>query len=390
MSDLISARPEYLGRLKHDNLLRKLENRRSAQWPEVEIAGKRYINFCNNDYLGMSNHPRVIERVKAELQTYGFGSAGASLLTGRCSLHAELENKIAAFTGFESALLYSSGYLANFGALGPLIRSKDLVFHDRLNHASLIDAVLSTKSDHRRYTHLGLPSIKNVSDSRNQFVITESVFGMDGDKIHTQTLLESCLDKKATLYIDDAHGFGVTGHGRGVASDLSDFGRQLPEVLVMVTLGKALGSCGGMILASREIIEYLIQFSRPFIYDTAPPPVAAAAALEALAILEEDRKLIRQLERNISIFREMASKADIPITNSTTPIQPIVVGESLKALRLEEQLKKNGIYARAIRPPTVPKNTARLRITLSAKHTAIQIKVLVEVLENALFADGHE
>ena len=213
---------------------------------------------------------------------------------------------------------------------------------------------------------------------------------MDGDKIHTQTLLESCLDKKATLYIDDAHGFGVTGHGRGVASDLSDFGRQLPEVLVMVTLGKALGSCGGMILASREIIEYLIQFSRPFIYDTAPPPVAAAAALEALAILEEDRKLIRQLERNISIFREMASKADIPITNSTTPIQPIVVGESLKALSLEEQLKKNGIYARAIRPPTVPKNTARLRITLSAKHTAIQIKVLVEVLENALFADGHE
>jgi len=390
MVDSVFSRPEYLGRHKQGNLLRKLENRGSAQWPEVEIAGRRYTNFCNNDYLGMSNHHRVVERVKEELQTYGFGSAGAALLSGRCSLHAELENKIAEFTGFESALLYSSGYLANLGALGALIKSKDLVFHDRLNHASLIDAVLSTKSDHRRYPHLGLPSTKRVSDSRNQFVITESVFGMDGDKIHTETLLESCLDKRATLYIDDAHGFGVTGYGRGVASDLSDFGRPLPEVLVMVTLGKALGSSGGMILASREIIEYLIQFSRPFIYDTAPPPVVAAAALEALMILEEDRMLIHQLERNISIFREMASKVDLPITDSTTPIQPIVVGDSLKALSLEEQLKKNGIYARAIRPPTVPKNTARLRITLSAKHTVTQIKVLVEVLENALFADRHE
>ena len=390
MGDLIAARPNRLGRLEQDSLLRKLENRRSPQWPEVEIAGKKYINFCNNDYLGMSNHPRVIDRVQDELRTYGFGSAGAALLTGRCSLHAELENKIAEFTGFEGALLYSSGYLANLGALGALIKSKDLVFHDRLNHASLIDAVLSTKSGHRRYPHLGLPPTKPVSDSSQQFVVTESVFGMDGDKINTQSLLECCINKKATLFIDDAHGFGVTGSGRGIASDLADYGHRLPEVLVMVTLGKALGSCGGMVLASQEIIQYLVQFSRPFIYDTAPPPVVAAAALEALAILGEDNMLICQLERNISVFREMASRAGIPITDSTTPIQPIVVGESLKALRLEELLKENGIYARAIRPPTVPKNTARLRITLSTRHTVTQIRMLVEALENALFSDGYE
>ena len=335
----------------------------------------------------MSNHPRVLNRVKEELENYGFGAAGAALLTGRCSLHSELETKLASYTGFEAALLYSSGYLANLGALGALVKKQDWVFHDRLNHASLIDAILMGKSRHRRYPHLGLPLI-SAPDKAKSFLVTESIFSMDGDKICTSSLLNYCTDHRATLYIDDAHGFGITGGGRGIAFDLANHKGSLPEMLLMITLGKALGSTGGVVLASKKDIDYLVQYSRPFIYDTAPPPVAAAAALEALSVLQEsDGALINLLEKNIRLFREKAEAAGLPLMDSTCAIRPIIVGDATVALRLEEHLKKFGIYVRAIRPPTVPEGRSRLRITLSSQHSEDQIKLLVDVLESA-FPNG--
>ena len=364
--------------------MRKLEDRCSSQWPEIDINDERYLNFCNNDYLGMSSNRRVLERVSRELKTFGFGSAGAALLTGRCTLHSELETKLAAYTGHESALLFSSGYLANLGVIGSLVGKEDWVFQDRLNHASLIDAVLMTRSRHRRYPHLRIPS-NPPPIGKKSYLITESIFSMDGDKICPNSLCKYCVENDTTLYIDDAHGFGVLGGGQGVAYELKNLSGECPEVLIMITLGKALGSSGGVILGSKRKVDFLIQNSRPFIYDTAPPPVAAAAALEALSILQESRgALTKKLQRNIDFFRKAAKSASLPLTQSTSPIQPIIIGDAKAALEVERELKKLKIYARAIRPPTVPKGTSRLRITLSSEHTEAQILDLTNALKEVL------
>ena len=369
--------------------MRKLEDRCSSQWPEININDERFLNFCSNDYLGMSSNQRVLDRVSRELKTFGFGSAGAALLTGRCTLHSELEVKLADYTGHESALLFSSGYLANLGAICSLVSKEDWVFHDRLNHASLIDAVLMTGSRHRRYPHLLVPS-NPAPMGKKSFLITESVFSMDGDKICLNSLSNYCIENNSTLYIDDAHGFGVLGEGQGVAYELKRLSGECPEILIMITLGKALGSSGGVVLGPKRIIDFLTQNSRPFIYDTAPPPVVAAAALEALSILQESRgALTKKLQGNINFFRKAAKGACLPITQSTSPIQPILIGDAKVALGVERALKKLKIYARAIRPPTVPKGTSRLRVTLSSQHTEAQILDLINALKEVL-ANGYK
>ncbi len=229
----------------------------------------------------MSSNQRVLDRVGRELKTFGFGSAGAALLTGRCTLHSELEVKLATYTGQESALLFSSGYLANLGAICSLVGKKDWVFHDRLNHASLIDAVLMTGSRHRRYPHLMVPSNTSPMDKKS-YLITESVFSMDGDKICLNSLGKYCVENNSTLYIDDAHGFGVLGEGQGVAFELKKLSGECPEILIMITLGKALGSSGGVVLGPKRIIDFLTQNSRPFIYDTAPPTSGSRRGLRGL------------------------------------------------------------------------------------------------------------
>ena len=332
----------------------------------------------------MSSNQRVLDRVSCELKTFGFGSAGAALLTGRCTLHSELETKLAAYTGQESALLFSSGYLANLGAIGSLVSKEDWVFQDRLNHASLIDAVLMTRSRHRRYPHLKIPT-NPPPIGKKSYLITESIFSMDGDKICPNTLCKYCVENNSTLYIDDAHGFGVLGEGQGVSRELEKLTGECPEILIMITLGKALGSSGGVILGSKRMIDFLTQNSRPFIYDTAPPPVVAAAAIEALSILQESRGAItKRLQGNINLFRKAAKSACLSITQSTSPIQPILIGDAKAALGVERDLKKLGIYARAIRPPTVPKGSSRLRITLSSQHTEAQILHLINALKEVL------
>jgi len=369
--------------------LRARAARTAAGAARITIGGREYVNFTSNDYLGLASDPRILERVAAELPRHGFGSGSAALLGGRSSLHAELERTLAEFVGVDGALLFSSGYLANLGALGALLRREDLVVHDKLNHASLIDAVLATGATHRRYAHgdagaaaarLGEPC------AAARWCVTESLFSMDGDCAPLAALADTAFAHDAELYVDDAHGFGVLADGRGAAALLS--AEQRRRTLFMVTCGKSLGSVGAAVLGPGEVIEYLVQRARTYIYDTALPPVCAAAALEALALLRAEPVLPRRLAANITRFRAAAGRLDLAPGAAMSPIQPIVLGEDRRAVAVAEALLAAGYYVRAIRPPTVPEGSARLRITLTAAHSDADIDGLAEALGACLASRG--
>ena len=368
-------------------LWRELECRESAQQVHIDIDGRVYVNFTSNDYLGLAAHPRVCARVKEELAHTGFGSGAAALLSGRSSLHEELERAVAAATGFDSALLFSSGYLANLGAIAACVSRHDRVFHDRLNHASLIDAVKFSGARHRRYAHCDvdeLTTFLRTETDNIKWVLTDAIFSMDGDIAPVAAIAAQCEVHDATLYVDDAHGFGVLHQGRGIAAELGPTARA--RTLLMVTCGKALGSAGAVVAAPGTVIEHLVQHARTFIYDTAPPPVCAAAALEALSLLQSDPGLHDDLARNIADFRQGVIAAGLPLGASATPIQPIMVGDATRAVVLAECLKRDGVYVRAIRPPTVPAGSARLRVSLSAAHTHADIMRLVGALSRCFAA----
>lgn len=363
--------------------LRTLEARSGAQGARIEIGGRTLVNFSSNDYLGLAADPRIVARVNQELPRHGFGSGAAALLSGRSALHTELENALAAFTGMASALLFSSGYLANLGAIGALLDRSAEAHHDRLNHASLIDAVIASRARQRRYPHLDFQTLEDrlaQSDRALKWVITESIFSMDGNSAPLATLAALTQRHDAELYIDDAHGFGVTGCGRGAFAALEDAERQ--RSAFMITFGKALGSVGAAIVASKAVTEHLMQRARTFVYDTALPPVCAAASLEALAILENDDTLVNTLADNIAYFRQLAGQAGLSLMPSDTPIQPLVIGDDERAAAVAHAVSADGFYVRAIRPPTVPVGTARIRVTLSAAHSRQELQDLVSALDH--------
>jgi len=367
------------------NRQRALEARVGAQGARIDIDGRAYLNFTSNDYLGLAAHPAVIARVGAELGRQGYGSGSAALLGGRSSLHAEFERALASYLGMPAALVFSSGYLANLGALATLITARDAVVHDRLNHASLIDAVRASGSRHRRYAHADAAACADLvarADGDATWVITESLFSMDGDVAPLAALECVCRAADAMLYIDDAHGLGVLADGRG------GIGLCAPDArarhVLMVTLGKSLGAHGAVVLAAHEIIEYLVQNARTFIYDTALPAVSIAAALEALAVLQREPERPLRLAATVARFRSLATQAGLPLSASTSPIQPIMLGADAHAVQIAARLRAAGIYARAIRPPTVPENSARLRITLTVNHGEDDLLQLVQALVAAL------
>ena len=365
--------------------LRTLESRHGAQGVDVTLDGRTLTNFTSNDYLGLAAHPRILDRVRSELGLHGFGSGSAALLSGRSSLHAEFERALADYTGMESALLFSSGYLANLGALTALTAPQDLILHDRLNHASLIDAVRASGARHLRYPHrdyMCANTLLTTHSQRVKWVLTESEFSMDGDIAPLADLGAVCAAHDAMLYVDDAHGFGVLAHGRGAAPSL-DPARKHAQIL-MITLGKTLGAVGGVVLGTASMIEFLIQRARTFIYDTALPPVCAAAALEALTLMRDEPTLSSRLLGRVNYFRVRAAAAGIPLTASTTPIQPLMIGDDARALFIANALVDAGLYVRAIRPPTVPSGTARLRVTLTVAHSNDQIDLLVAALARHL------
>jgi len=353
---------------KHENRYRTLEPNACSQGSRIDIDGETFVNFSSNDYLGLAGHAALSAGAHAAIDRFGIGSGGSALLSGRSVIHAELEQRLASFMHAEAALLFSSGYLANLGTISALIGRHDHVFHDRLNHASLIDAVTLSRAKSHRYRHADMSDLARqltrAGDAR-KWIITDTVFSMDGDIAPLPEIAALAREFNATLIGDDAHGIGVLGAGRGAAIGCGLERGDMP--VHIVTFGKALGTAGAAVVGSAALIDTLIQTCRTFIYDTAPPPAIAAATLAALDLIEHDSTIVARLESNIAYFKSRVP--DLPLLPSSTPIQPFMIGDEGDALRIARSLRERGLYVRAIRPPTVPPGTARLRLCLSAAHT---------------------
>ena len=356
----------------------------SAQGPAVRVDGRDYLQFCCNDYLGLANHPRLIAAMRSAAADYGVGSGASHLVSGHSRWHHELEERLAALTGRSRALLFSTGYMANLGIINALLGKGDHIFEDRLNHASLLDGGLLSGARFQRFSHNDTADLQRrlekSGDGGRRLIAVDAVFSMDGDLAPLPELAALAKQNNAWLMADDAHGFGVLGaHGAGSAEHFGLSQDELP--VLMGTLGKALGCFGAFVAGSEVLIETLIQFARPYIYTTAMPPAVAAANLAALDVLAEEDWRRSQLQRNIQAFREGAARLGLPLASSDTAIQPLLVGADSDALAFSERLAGQGILVSAIRPPTVPEGTARLRITLSAAHSREQIDRLLNALE---------
>jgi len=352
------------------------------QMPLQQIDGQPVLSFCSNDYLGLANHPQVCAAVVASVAEYGVGSGAAHLVNGHSRVHHELEEQLAVVTGRESALLFSTGYMANIGVVTALAKRQDQVFADRLNHASLLDAGRYSEARFTRFRHADLEQLEQQlkqSSAQNKLVLTDGVFSMDGDIAELDRMAALAQKYQAWLMVDDAHGFGVLGQtGAGTTEKFGLSQQQVP--VLMATLGKALGVSGAFIAGSHELIEYLIQHARTYVYTTAMPPAFASAVLASLAVIKEEVWRREHLQMLIQYFRQGAAQLGLPLMPSETAIQPILVGDAEHALAMSNALLAENILVTAIRPPTVPKGTARLRVTLSAAHSVTQVDQLLEAL----------
>lgn len=373
--------------LQKQGAYRQRKSLESPQGVEVIVEGKPYLSFCSNDYLGLANDARVCNAATRAISNFGVGSGGSQLISGYSCLHAALEEALADFLGYERTVLFSSGYLANLGVISAFSTRKTLILEDRFNHASLIDAAKYAGGNLKRYLHRDTEHAKNIASqaaASSLLLVTDGVFSMEG----TMAPLKQLCDLKDfyadMLIVDDAHGIGVLGqHGRGTLEQLNIDPSRV-DILVG-TFGKAFGGSGAFVAGSNDAIEYLIQKSRTLIYTTAAPAALAAAAQQSLDIIinEPDRR--DRLHNNIEYFRKSLNSTTLNLQDSNTAIQTIVIGTNNDALRYSEQLEHRGLLVLAIRPPTVPKNTARLRITLCSEHTHKQIDQLVLALQEIQF-----
>ena len=367
---------------RSDGLYRSRRVVQSAQGTELLIDNQPVLNFCSNDYLGLANHPEVKKAFIAGAEKYGTGSGAAHLICGHSAAHHALEEELAAFSGYPRALLFSTGYMANLGVAQSLCSRGDRVFEDRLNHASLLDAATLSGARLTRYLHNDMDSLqKKLSTTApgEKLVMTDAVFSMDGDLAALPQLAEICQQAGAWLMIDDAHGLGVLGNnGRGSAQHFGLDANQVP--IYMATLGKALGTAGAFVAGSDDLIEYLIQTARSYIYTTAMPPAVAEATRASLKLTQQADDRRQQLQQLIKQFRTGAQQLGLQLLDSLTPIQPVLAGDASTATRWSQQLLARGILVTAIRPPTVPRGSARLRITLSANHSTQQVNQLLEAL----------
>lgn len=370
-----------LARRRQDHLYRQRLTLQSAQGPVVQLDGRPYLNFCSNDYLGLAAHPRVIAAFQRAAAQYGVGSGASHLVCGHSTVHHQLEEALAEFTGRPRALLFSSGYMANMGILMTLLRRGDHVFEDRLNHASLLDGGLHSGARFQRFTHNDVAALerKLAKASGVKLAVVDGVFSMDGDSAPLPALAAACARQDAWLMVDDAHGFGVMGERGAGSTELAGLDCSGAQVL-MATLGKALGTAGAFVAGTETLIEALIQQARTYIYTTALPPAIAAASLESLGLLREESWRRQHLAHLIRRFRHGAGQLDLPLMNSGSAIQPLLVGDAATAVTLSARLGQRGLLIGAIRPPTVPAGTSRLRITLSAGHSEDQVDQLLEQL----------
>ncbi len=371
-----------LSSLAEKHLIRNRRTLESGCDTHLNIDGKSLLAFCSLDYLGLASHPKTREAICESVMLWGTGSGGSHVVNGHMRPHQELEEKLASFVEAERALFYTTGYMANIGVVPTLVGRGDAVFADRLNHASLIDAVQLSRADHCRYAHNDMQHLERLlasSTAKSKLILSDAVFSMDGDLAPIPELFKLAEQYDAWLVLDDAHGFGVLGQdGRG---SLSHFSIPFhPRIIYVGTLGKAAGVSGAFVAASDSVIEWLVQRSRSYIFTTASSPVIASALLTSLDLIRDGNGRRQHLLDLSTRLREQMRSLPWKLLPSFTAIQPIIVGENDAVLRASDELLKRGIWVPAIRPPTVPQGQARLRISLSASHTFDDVDRLVQAL----------
>lgn len=351
----------------------------SPQGVDIVIDGEEYLSFASNDYLGLADHPSLVRALQQGADRWGAGSGASHLLTGHTLAHQQAEEELAGFVGREAALLFGSGYTANLAVLTSLVGRGDAVFADKLNHASLNDGCLLSRADFQRFRHNDLDHLEQLlaaSDAPTKLIAVDAVYSMDGDQAPLPALLALAERYDAWLYVDDAHGFGVLGDGRGsvAAHDLSS-----ERLIYMATLGKAAGLAGAFVAGGRPLIDWLVNKARTYIFTTAQPPALAAAVGVSLRLIAEAGERRERLGQLIARCRQRLDGTPYA-GQSATPIQPFVVGSDESAVRLADALRRQGYWVPAVRPPTVPENGSRLRISLSARHELSQLDALLDLM----------
>lgn len=375
--------PGALQELQQQHQFRQRHILETPQSSQVVIEGKSYVAFASNDYLGLANHPALIAATQQALGRWGVGGGASHLVAGHFAVHEEAEQALAAFCGSEAALLFSSGYAANQAVITSLVGRGDAVFADKLNHASLNDACQLSRASFRRFRHNDLAQLEHLlatTPARTRMIAVDAVYSMDGDEAPLKKLQQLADKYDAWLYIDDAHGFGVLGEGRGSAVEN---GLRSERLIYMATLGKAAGVAGAFVAASQPLVQWLVNSARTYIFTTAQPPALAAAVLASLQLIADEPWRRQRLQQHVRRVRERLADVNFQLMSSRTPIQPIIIGKNEQAMLLAARLKERGYWVPAIRPPTVPEGTARLRITLTAAHTADQLEGLLDCVVEA-------
>ena len=356
----------------------------SPQAENIIANGKKYLSFCSNDYLGLANNPALIAAMQTAAGDAGVGSGASNLITGHHRFHDNLEKKLAKFVQMPAALLFSTGYMANIGVISALVGRDDAVFCDKLNHACLNDGAILSRAEFNRFAHNDVEMLESQlkkSKGKRKLIAVDAVFSMDGDIAPLPDYMRLCEQYDAYLYVDDAHGFGVLGaHGSG---SLSHYSLQSPRLIYMATMGKAAGVAGAFVAGEQVVIDYLIQKARSYVYSTPAPPALSATLAESVNLIENGDDLRAHLQALILTLQQNLNFKKWQLWPSKTAIQPLVVGNNHEALQLSEYLQKMGILVPAIRPPTVPVNTARLRISLSAAHSEADVLQLAQAINQA-------
>lgn len=375
---------EALDKRKVEGLLRQRRLLDSPQAEHIVTQDQHYLSFCSNDYLGFANHPQLIAAMQQAAANSGVGSGASNLITGHHRYHDTLEKELAQLVKLPAALLFSTGYMANIGVLGALTGRHDAIFADKLNHACLNDGGYFSHADFHRFAHndvQALEALLKTSKARHKLIAVDAVFSMDGDIAPLPDYLALCEQYDAYLYIDDAHGFGVLGEDG--AGSLSHFGLRSPRIIMMATLGKAAGVAGAFVAGEQVVIDYLIQTAKSYVYSTPAPPALSATLSESLRLIKQGNHLRAHLQTLIDYVVTHLQCKYWHLLPSKTCIQPLVVGNNQDVLALSEYLQTQGILVPAIRPPTVPVNTGRLRISLSAAHTMEDVITLVNAIKKA-------
>ncbi len=375
---------DELIRIKKSGLYRDLKVVGSAQDTRIDIEGKTFLSFCSNNYLGLANHPSVVKAVKDAVGKYGWGAGASRLVSGNMTLHETLENEISRFKGKEATLLFPTGYMANLGAISSLVSNGDLVICDKLNHASIIDGCRLSGAALRVYAHCDMEKLENIlrksSKYNRKLIVTDSVFSMDGDLAPLPDIVKIAGKYKAMVMVDEAHGTGVFGeNGRGV---VEHFNLNREVDIVMGTLSKAIGSLGGYVTGDTDLINYLKNKARTFMYTTALPPAVCAASIAGIKLIKEDPSIREALWHNVHFIKDKLESLNFNVISSESPIIPILIGDAKRTVDISNFLYERGILISAIRPPTVPAGTSRLRITVMSTHSRNDMERLLAVLSD--------